>query len=112
VTVLFIIGVFYVIPMLIVYALGYFSDNLDITKQGKIANLFPGISIFFLLLFILDLIFTLYSKYFEDKVNEIREKIQERKEKRMNEKERKIKIKMGIIRISPIDPYGEEDWEN
>ena len=33
-----------------------------------------------------------------------------RKKNKEIDKERSIKIKKGIIRITPIDPYGEEDW--
>lgn len=37
--------------------------------------------------------------------------IKSKKEKEIKE-ERKQKIKKGIIKISKIDPYGEEDWSN
>ena len=30
----------------------------------------------------------------------------------IKKKERKKKIKLGIIKITPLDPYGEENWDS
>jgi len=38
--------------------------------------------------------------------------IEKRMEKRRIIKERQRKIKLGIIRITPLDPYGEENWDD
>lgn len=34
------------------------------------------------------------------------------KDMKLSSKERKIKIKKGIIRVSELDPFGEENWNN
>ena len=80
---------------------GDFDDNYDMGYRVflLVIMLMPGINSLFAFFAII-----LESGRF------LNEYIKEYKKNRKERKERKQKIKLGIIKITPEDPYGEEDW--
>jgi energy-converting hydrogenase Eha subunit H len=101
-----------------VYLFGYISADCKLSKYGKWAMLIPFGSLMMLAYDFLVFI-AFISNFIEFSglswIRDIKIKIEDRREKRWVKKielrERKQKIKLGIIKISSLDPYGEEDWD-
>jgi len=93
---------FFIIPSIIGRLSPYFSKEWELTTAGKILVLVPFVSIIYIVMMLFDMggwLIVYIKKYKEerDKIKLVREY-------------RKLKIKAGIIKITPNDPYGEEDW--
>jgi hypothetical protein len=116
----------YVIPLTIILFAHFKWDEYELPSEWyKLLIIFSPLSIIFVAL----LIAGCYIKdYFEDKnlgdniedffdwivdntLGRIKEHIQKRVERKRLLKIREEKIKLGIIKISKDDPYGEEDWD-
>jgi hypothetical protein len=105
---------FYILPVILVL----FNDDIELTLSGKLFALIPLVAWFHLIVILVKWI----KDNWKDNVLDVLHrpiiyynlKKCEREEKanrlRIALEERERKIQNGIIRISPIDPYGEEDW--
>lgn len=88
-----------------------------VSRTGLLINLIPLISFFSLIVVAYDFVSELFSEetpygQFIANIKERRAQKRMAKEERIRAlKEREMKIKKGIIRITPNDPYGEENWE-
>jgi hypothetical protein len=78
-------------------------------KIGRLMITFLPINILFGLFAILYLF--VYEPLLEDKIDSIFRKYKSKRILKSKIKDRERKIKLGFIKISDIDPYGEEDWE-
>ena len=85
---------------------GLFDDDMSDIIIRYLIVFFPGVNSLFLMIHIIRIIAD------SQLVCEIDDYIGKKKRIYKYRKERKDKIKLGIIRITPLDPYGEEDWNN
>lgn len=91
----------------LVYAIHYTNEDYEMSRVGLLINMIPLMSIFSLIYVAVDYLKDLHLKYREFKH---KKRFIEEEKKRLRE-ERELKIKKGIIKITPEDPYGEENWE-
>jgi hypothetical protein len=88
-----------------------FSFTVDLKDETLGYKIFVYTVCFTPLNMIFIIIFTIVElcKIIEDKIG-IKKIIDRYRRKKIIERERKKKIKSGIIKLSPFDPYGEENW--
>lgn len=122
----------YVLPIILSFIVHNYNDEFGLDSKGKKLIFIPFFSFIFLFIFIVEYIKEFWewmddwevSDAIENRIDKSIEFLTEffhdpfgikrRRDRRIKRMkilaEREEKIKKGIIRISPIDPYGEENW--
>jgi len=108
---------FYIVPIVIVFIISHNSNDFELNNRGMVIHLIPLVAIISLVIIAASII----KDWWDDNgfeftiIDNVKESLRERKirkEKRKRDLEERLrKIKLGIIKISPQDPYGEENWD-
>lgn len=96
--------IFYIITTLWLYIIIFINNG---AKNDDIGSKIIACCLIFTPYLNTFVIFLLFINFLYDKIDKFEENI---KKRRLILKEREQKIKLGIIRISDKDPYGEENW--